>query len=104
MRAEALRRVGIWPTVALSAAATAAGFNWLPLRALAREGLESGWAAFAVAVVGAAILLPIAWRSVRRLDRAALALLITGLANGGALALYSASMLLTDVVRTLILF
>jgi drug/metabolite transporter (DMT)-like permease len=104
MRAEALRRVGVWPTVALSAAATAAGFNWLPLRTLARQGLASGWAGFATAVAGTLILLPIAWRSVRPFDRAALALLVTGLANGGALALYSASMLLTDVVRTLVLF
>jgi drug/metabolite transporter (DMT)-like permease len=104
MRAEALRRVGIWPTVALGVAATAAGFNWLPLRALARQGLASGWAGFATAAIATLILLPIAGRSVRSLDRAALALLVTGLANGGALALYSASMLLTDVVRTLILF
>jgi drug/metabolite transporter (DMT)-like permease len=104
MRAEALRRVGIWPTVALSAAATAAGFNWLPLRALAREGLESGWAGFVTAAIGTLILLPVAWRSIRRFDGAARMLLVTGLANGGALALYSASMLLTDVVRMLILF
>jgi drug/metabolite transporter (DMT)-like permease len=37
-------------------------------------------------------------------DRVAFAILLTGLANGGALALYSASMLLTEVVRTLVLF
>ena len=85
MRAEALRRVGIWPTVALSAAAAAAGFNWLPLRALARQGLASGWAGFATAVAGTLTLLPIAWRSVRPFDRAALALLVTGLANGATI-------------------
>jgi drug/metabolite transporter (DMT)-like permease len=104
MQAEALRRTGIWPTVALSAAATAAGFNWLPLRALARQGLESAWAGLVVSLIGALFLLPLAWRSLGGLDRAARALLLTGLANGGALALYSASMLLTEVVRTLILF
>jgi drug/metabolite transporter (DMT)-like permease len=104
MNAEALRRAGIWPTVSLAVAATAAGFNWLPLRALAREGLESGWAGFATCVLATLMMLPLMLGRGRRLDAVALSVLLTGLANGGALALYAASMLLTEVVRTLLLF
>ena len=43
-RSAALRAAGIWPTMTLFGAATAAGFNWLPLRYVAHQGLESAWA------------------------------------------------------------
>jgi drug/metabolite transporter (DMT)-like permease len=103
-RSAALRPAGIWPTVSLFGAATAAGFNWLPLRYIARQGLESAWAGLAVAFVSLLILLPfLTWRG--RWDRGLIAsIFYSGLLNGGALGLYCASMLLTDVVRTLLLF
>ena len=103
-RASVLRSAGNWPTVALFAAATAAGFNWLPLRYMARQGLGSGWAPLALGIVSLAILLPLLpWRG--SWDRRVIAsVLYSGLLNGGALGLYCASMLLTDVVRTLLLF
>ena len=62
-RSAGLRPAGIWPTVTLFGAATAAGFNWLPLRYFARQGLESAWAGLAVAFVSLLLLLPfLPWR------------------------------------------
>jgi drug/metabolite transporter (DMT)-like permease len=103
-RAAALRAAGIWPTAALFGAASVAGFNWMPLRYLGHLGLASAWAGLATAGVSLLILLPVLrWRG--PWDRAAIAsLLFSGLVNGTGLALYCASMLLTDVVRTLLLF
>lgn len=103
-RSSALRPAGVWPTVMLFAAATGAGFNWLPLRYVASRGLQSAWAGLAVAIVSLLLLLPLLpWRG--RWDRRVIAsVLFSGLLNGGALGLYCASMLLTDVVRTLLLF
>ena len=103
-RAAALRPVGILPTVTLFGAATAAGFNWLPLRFIAHQGLGSAWAGLFTTLVSVVFLLPLlSWRG--PWDRAAISsVLFSGLVNGGALALYCASMLLTDVVRTLLLF
>ena len=103
-RSVALRPAGIWPTVTLFGAATAAGFNWLPLRFIAHQGLESAWAGLFTAGISVLILLPVLrWRG--PWDRVAVSsVLFSGLVNGGTLALYCASMLLTDVVRTLLLF
>ena len=102
-RGAALRTAGIWPTVTLFGAATAAGFNWIPLRFLAHRGLESAWAGLFTAVASLLILAPaLRWRGAW--DRRVIAsVLYSGLVNGSALALYCASMLLTDVVRTLLL-
>jgi drug/metabolite transporter (DMT)-like permease len=98
------RRGELWPTLALTAAALVAGSNWIALRYLQALGLESAWSSLAFSGLATLALLPFArWKGFR-LDAALLALFLTGLANGGAIALYTASMLLTDVVRTLVLF
>jgi len=98
------RPAGIWPTVALFGAAGGAGFNWIPLRYIAGQGLQNAWTPLALAIVSLALLLPLLpWRG--SWDRRVIAsILLSGLFNGGALGLYCASMLLTDVVRTLLLF
>ena len=103
-RSTVLKPAGIWPTAALFAAAGAAGFNWLPLRYIASQGVASGWAPLALGIVSLLILMPLLpWRT--NWDRRVIAsVLFSGLLNGGALGLYCASMLLTDVVRTLLLF
>ncbi len=99
------RRQGeFWPTLALAIAAAAAGFNWIVLRFLEARGLQSAWAGLALSLLGMLALLPLVLRRPRRVHAAAFAVFLTGLANGGALALYTASMLLTEVVRTLVLF
>ena len=104
MSSKPQRQSEFWPTLSLATAAVAAGFNWIALRFLQARGMESAWAGLAVSLIGVFALLPAIFGRGRRLDRTAFAIFLTGLANGGALALYSASMLLTEVVRTLVLF
>jgi drug/metabolite transporter (DMT)-like permease len=85
-------------------AASAWGLFWLPLRAFEENGLSAGWATLAVFATPAIVLLPPAiFRVARGLPSGAFNAK-TGLLVGGAVALYSESVLLTDVARALILF
>lgn len=92
------------PILVTILAASAWGLFWLPLRAFEDNGLAAGWATLAVFATPAALLLPVAfWRLARGLPVGA-GQATTGLLVGGAVALYSESVLLTDVARALILF
>jgi len=104
MRGGRRRKDEIWPTLALAITAIVAGTNWVVLRFLQAQGLESAWAGLALSAISTVGLLPLALRHRPRWSAAVPAILLTGLANGGCIALYTTSMLLTDVVRTLVLF
>lgn len=92
------------PELIVILAAAAWGLFWMPLRALAAQGLAAGWAPFSQFFAPLLVLLPFAvWRGchgrftgVRHWQ--------VGLFVGGAVALYLQSLLLTDVARALILF
>ena len=80
------------------------GLFWLPVRALQEAGLEAGWSGVVTFASVSIALLPLAcwrWRAFRT---GGWDLLATGLLTGAGFALYAASILLTEVVRTLLLF
>lgn len=92
------------PIFVVVVAASAWGLFWLPLRAFGASGLAAGWTTLAIFATPAILLAgPAAWRIVQGKPSGARAA-ITGLLVGGAVALYSESVLLTDVARALILF
>jgi drug/metabolite transporter (DMT)-like permease len=105
MAGERLRHTGLYPNLALAGVALAAGFNWMPLRFLARQGLTSAWSGLWTAVIAAIVLVPLSVAQRGPLDGKMLrSLVVTGLINGASMALYIAALLLTDVVRALVLF
>ncbi|MEZ5789919.1 MAG: hypothetical protein R3D34_03680 [Nitratireductor sp.] len=92
------------PIIITIVAASAWGLFWLPLRLFEENGLAAGWATLAVFATPAFLLLPmVLWRITQGLPTG-LANAITGTLVGGAVALYSESVLHTDVARALILF
>ncbi|WP_422373201.1 DMT family transporter [Hoeflea sp.] len=92
------------PIIVTIVAASAWGLFWLPLRAFEDKGLAAGWATLAIFATPALLLAPPAlWRRMRNRPTGA-GSAVTGLLVGGAVALYSESVLHTDVARALILF
>lgn len=92
------------PILVTILAAAALGLFWIPLRALAENGLPPRWATVIVFSAPVLVLLPFAlWRRGQGLHSGA-RYIVTGGLTGGALAFYSESLLLTDVARALILF
>lgn len=80
------------------------GIFWLPMRAFDQAGLAGGWASLWLYLISAALLLPIAFVRRRRLGDAGVVLLVTGFFTGAGFTFYATSLLLTEVVRTLLLF
>lgn len=80
------------------------GLFWIPLRALEEAGLHGLWITFVYFLVPTICLLPVTlwrWQHVRK---GGIKLQITAMLSGGALLLYSTSILYTDVVRAILLF
>ena len=98
------RSTELIPALAVAVAASAWGIYWLPQRALEEAGLTGGWATLGQYLVPLAIMAPVAlWRR-RRGQATGADLVLIGFLTGGAIACYANSFLLTDVVRTLLLF
>ena len=80
------------------------GLFWLPVRAIGEMGLAGAWPGAVIYAGCLAVLLPVLvfrWRNLVRYWRP---LAICGLFTGTAFACYSTSLLLTEVVRTILLF
>ncbi|MGB5870354.1 MAG: DMT family transporter [Albidovulum sp.] len=80
------------------------GLFWIPLRALEDAGLHGLWITVVYFLVPALCLVPVTllrWRQVRK---GGLQLQVTAMFSGGALLLYSTSIVYTDVVRAMLLF
>ncbi len=80
------------------------GLFWIPLRALEDAGLHGLWVTVVYFIVPAFGLVPITilrWSHVRQ---GGFQLQLTALISGGALLLYSTSIVYTDVVRAILLF
>jgi drug/metabolite transporter (DMT)-like permease len=98
------RRPDLGPSLGLGVAALLWGLFWLPLRSIGEAGLTGTWPGLLIYLIATAVLLPAAAPRGRRLLAAAPRLAVTGLFTGAAFALYSTSLLLTDVVHVLLLF
>jgi drug/metabolite transporter (DMT)-like permease len=85
-------------------AAATLGLFWRPLRTLWQSGLDAGLATIAVFVMPIVMIVPLACLRLALGKTIGMARGISGLLTGGALALYSDSLLHTDVARILILF
>ena len=80
------------------------GLFWIPLRALEDAGLHGLWITVVYFLVPTIGLLPVTlwrWRHVRA---GGIQLQLTALISGGALLLYTTSIVYTDVVRAILLF
>ncbi|MDG1936787.1 MAG: DMT family transporter [Paracoccaceae bacterium] len=80
------------------------GLFWIPLRALEDAGLHGLWITVVYFLVPTLCLVPIGiWRW-KYFKSGGLQLQITAMVSGGALLLYSSSIVYTDVVRAMLLF
>jgi drug/metabolite transporter (DMT)-like permease len=92
------------PSLGIVAAGVLWGLFWMPIRWLGALGLEGAWPGAAVYAACVVLMLPVVpfrWVRLRRHWRA---LAVSGLFMGTAFTCYSTSFLLTDVVRTILLF
>ena len=80
------------------------GLFWIPLRAMQEAGLHDLWITTIYFMLPSLCMLPILGLRWRATWRGGLALQLTVLVSGAALALYSAAIVFTDVVRALMLF
>ena len=80
------------------------GLFWIPLRALEDVGLHGLWVTVVYFVVPTLCLLPVGiWRW-KHFKVGGFQLQITAIVSGGALLLYSTSIVYTEVVRAMLLF
>ena len=80
------------------------GLFWIPLRALEEAGLHGLWITVVYFLVPTVCLVPLTlwrWHHVRQ---GGFQLQMTAMISGGALLLYSTSIVYTDVVRAILLF
>ncbi len=99
-----MRRDQLWPSLAVAFSGAMWGLYWIAARWLGGEGINGLWQSlilFALALIPLLVLLP---SQRHTLQAAGSGLLLTGLFMGAAFTLYTASLLLTDVVRALLLF
>lgn len=80
------------------------GLFWIPLRALEEAGLHGLWITVVYFLVPAICLVPATFWRWRHVKKGGIQLQITAMLSGGALLLYSTSIVYTDVVRAMLLF
>ena len=90
--------------LALTLAAGLWGVYWIPQRWLESHGLTGGWGTIAQYAVSITLLLPLAIARYTRGEQTGLDLVIAGTLMGGGIVCYANSFLLTDVIRTMVLF
>ena len=80
------------------------GLFWIPLRALEDAGLHGLWITVVYFLLPTICLVPVALWRWRHIRKGGLQLQLTAMISGGALLLYSTSIIYTDVVRAMLLF
>jgi len=105
MPAATLRsRSDLLPSAAILLGGALWGLFWVPVRALGELGLGGAWPAAVIFGGCLCVLLPVLPFRLRQLVSNWRAVALGGLFTGMALAFYSMSLLMTDVVHSLLLF
>ena len=98
------RRPDLLPSLCVAVSGIFWGLFWLLLRAFEDHGFKGAWPGLVVYCVCFVLLLPFLPRRWDRIKAKAKTILVTGFFMGTAFALYAASLIMTEVVRTLLLF
>ena len=80
------------------------GLFWIPLRALEEAGIDALWITVVYFLIPTICLVPVILLRWSHIKKGGLSLQLTGILSGGALLLYSTSIVYTDVVRAMLLF
>ncbi len=97
-------RTDLLPSIAIVVGGMMWGGIWLPLRALGEAGLPAAWPGAVLYMGTAVVLLPICVVRWRRIVAQWRVLAVCGLFTGAAFSFYSTSLILTEVVRSVLLF
>ena len=98
------RRPQLLPSLCVAVSGIFWGLFWILLRAFEDHGFKGAWPGLVVYCVCFILLLPFLPRHWHRIKPKAATIFVTGLFMGTAFALYAASLIMTEVVRTLLLF
>ena len=80
------------------------GLFWIPLRALEDAGINGLWITVVYFLIPTICLIPIVLSRWQHVKQGGISLQLTTMLSGGALLLYSTSIVYTDVVRAILLF
>ena len=92
------------PEIAILASGALWGLYWIPLRHLEGHGVDAVWTMRGLFVVSLVVLVPFLIRHAPTRTGLTPRILATGFLTGGALVLYSMSIVLTEVVTAILLF
>ena len=98
------RRPELLPSLCVAVSGIFWGLFWLVLRAFEDHGFTGAWPGLVVYCVCFVFLLPFLPRRWHLIKPKATTIFVTGIFTGAAFALYAASLIMTEVVRTLLLF
>lgn len=80
------------------------GLFWIPLRALEEAGINGLWITVVYFLIPTICLIPVVILRWQHVKEGGVSLQLTTMLSGGALLLYSTSIVYTDVVRAILLF
>lgn len=80
------------------------GLFWIPLRALEDAGIHGLWITVVYFLIPTICITPVTLKRWKHVKKGGLSLQLTAMLSGGALLLYSTSIVYTDVVRAMLLF
>ena len=80
------------------------GLFWIPLRALEEAGINGLWITVVYFLIPTICLIPVVILRWQHVKEGGISLQLTTMLSGGALLLYSTSIVYTDVVRAILLF
>ena len=80
------------------------GLFWIPLRALEEAGINGLWITVIYFLIPTICLIPVVILRWQHVKKGGISLQLTTMLSGGALLLYSTSIVYTDVVRAILLF
>lgn len=97
-------RPQLLPSLCVAISGVFWGLFWILLRAFEDHGFKGAWPGLAVYCIVFVSLLPFLPGRWKRIRAKAATIFVTGFFMGTAFALYAASLIMTEVVRTLLLF